>query len=106
MQGHDASELLKNPTSTIRDEILIEEDQLNDILHVGTPLRMRTLITEENRLTVYHGYEGAELFDLKNDPEEMNNLTESSALRADMNERLINALMANDDVSPKPTAFA
>jgi arylsulfatase A-like enzyme len=106
MQGHDASELLKNPASTIRDEILIEEDQLNDILHVGTPLRMRTLITEETRLTVYQGYEGAELFDLKNDPEEMNNLTESSALRADMNERLINALMANDDVSPKPTAFA
>jgi hypothetical protein len=67
---------------------------------------MRTLITEENRLTVYQGYEGAELFDLKNDPEEMNNLTESSALRAEMNERLINALMANDDVSPKPTAFA
>jgi arylsulfatase A-like enzyme len=106
MQGHDASELLKNSASTIRDEILIEEDQLNDILHVGTPLRMRTLITKETRLTVYQGYEGAELFDLKNDPEEMNNLTESSALRADMNERLINALMANDDVSPKPTAFA
>ncbi len=106
MQGYDASKLLTNPAETIRDEILIEEDQLNDILRVGTPLRMRTLITEETRLTVYQGYAGTELFDLNNDPEEMDNLTGSPALQAEMNERLLNALIANDDVSPKPTAFA
>jgi arylsulfatase A-like enzyme len=106
MQGHDASALLTDPNATIRDEILIEEDQLNDILHVGTPLRMRTLITEETRLTVYQGYDGIELFDLKNDPQEMNNRLEPSALRNEMTERLAKALMANDDVSPKPTAFA
>jgi len=106
MQGYDASELLLNPGSTVRDEILIEEDQLNDILHVGTPLRMRTLITEETRLTLYQGYEGSELFDLKNDPGEMTNMTGASALRTEMTERLAHALMANDDVSPKPKAFA
>ena len=67
---------------------------------------MRTLITEETRLTVYQGYDSIELFDLTNDPEEMNNLLEPSTLRNEMTERLAKALMANDDVSPKPTAFA
>jgi len=106
MQGYDASELLGNTAAKIRDEIFIEEDQLNDILHVGSPLRMRTLITEGGRLTVYQNDDGSQLFDVKNDPLEMENLTGPSALRAEMNERLINALVANADVSPKLTAFA
>ena len=106
MQGIDASELLTNPSVKIRDELLIEEDQLNDILHVGIPLRMRTLITEDTRLTIYQGYDDIELFDLKNDPLEMNRLSGASALRTEMTDRLARALMANDDISPKPTAFA
>jgi len=107
MQGIDASELLIDPTLTIRDQLLIEEDQLNDILRVGSALRMRTLITQESRLTIYDGYEGIELFDLKNDPNEMENLqTANSTLRKQMMERLTYELVKSDDISPKPTAFA
>jgi arylsulfatase A-like enzyme len=107
MQGVDASELLTNPGANIRNEILVEEDQLNDILRVGTPLRMRTLITKDNRITVYDGYEGIELFHLANDPHEMDNLQASDPnRRAEMMERLTYALMRVDDTSPKPTAFA
>jgi len=73
---------------------------------VGIPLRMRTLITEDTRLTIYQGYDDIELFDLKNDPLEMNRLSGASALRTEMTDRLARALMANDDISPKPTAFA
>ena len=62
MQGIDASILVSDKTASVRDEILIEEDQLNDILRVGVPLRMRTLITAESRLTRYQGYDGVELF--------------------------------------------
>lgn len=107
MQGVDASELLTNPSAKIRNQILVEEDQLNDILRVGTPLRMRTLITESSRFTVYDGYEGIELFDLTGDPHEMNNLQTSNAtLRSEMMQRMTYALMDADDTSPKPTAFA
>ncbi|MEM7015736.1 MAG: sulfatase-like hydrolase/transferase [Pseudomonadota bacterium] len=106
MQGIDASGLLSNPEDRIRDEIFIEEDQLNDILRVGTQLRMRTLITEEARLTIYQGYDGIELFDLKNDPHEMENVSNHATLRAEMMERMTRALMFSDDIAPKPTAFA
>jgi hypothetical protein len=100
------SPLLADPKAKVRTEILIEEDQLNDILRVGTPLRMRTLITEETRLTMYQGYAGVELFDLKNDPTESHNQQDNAALRAPMTERLARAMLASDDISPKPTAFA
>ena len=106
MQGVDASLLLTDSRATVRDEIYIEEDQLNDLLRVGMPLRMRTLITQDTRLTVYQGYDGVELFDLKNDPSEMHNKTADKALRAQMSERLMRTMMANADMSPKPTAFA
>lgn len=107
MQGIDASPLLDEPSTKIRSELLIEEDQLNDILRVGTPLRMRTLITETSRITLYEGYGGIELFDLANDPNEMENLQNAgAALRAELTERLAYALMKTDDISPKPTAFA
>jgi len=106
MQGVDASPLLNNPSKNIRDEIFIEEDQINDLLGVGMPLRLRTLITEDSRLTIYQGYEGIELFNLKDDPFEMENQAHHKPLRAEMMERMTNALMTSNDTSPKPTAFA
>ena len=107
MQGIDLSELLESPETSVRNELVIEEDQLNDLLRVGKPLRMRTLLTETARLTLYEGYDGIELFDLSNDPDEMENLQHSNpALRGEMTERLAYALMNIDDLSPRPTAFA
>ena len=107
MQGLDASSLISDPAQRIRDSLLIEEDQLNDILGVGRSLRMRTLITDDARLTVYDGYDGIELFNLNNDPSESDNLQHADpTLRAAMMERLSYSLMDADDTSPKPTAFA
>lgn len=93
MQGIDANGLLTDPDSRIRDQLLVEEDQLADILRVGMPLRMRSLITEDARLTLYQGYDGIELFNLRNDPHEMDNLGKTSALGAEMMERMTLALM-------------
>ena len=106
MQGANASEMLTDPSTRVRDQLLIEEDKMADLLGVGVPLRMRTLVTEDARLTLYQGYEGAELFDLHNDPEELNNLDPGSVTGAEMMARLARALMRSADESPKPTAFA
>ena len=106
MQGANASEMLTDPSTRVRDQLLIEEDQMADLLGVGVPLRMRTLVTEDARLTLYQGYEGAELFDLHDDPEELNNLDPGSVTGAEMMARLARALMRSADESPKPTAFA
>lgn len=109
MQSHDLTPLLDDPTLTPRDSILIEEDQVHDMVHTGRPLRMRTLLTNEARLTLYDGQEHGELFDRVSDPEEMRNLyglQEGAVLQAEMTNRLTREMMSNSDISPRPTAFA
>ena len=71
MQGYDIAPILKNPGKKVRDCCLIENDE-----EIG-PLksRLRHLITERYKLTVYeniHGY--GDIYDRKNDPNELNNL--------------------------------
>jgi arylsulfatase A-like enzyme len=71
MQGYDIIPILKNPREKVRDSCYIEHDE-----EIG-PLksRIRHLITEDYKLTVYEGYEGfGDIYDRKNDPDELNNL--------------------------------
>jgi len=108
MQGASLGPMLADPAATVRDQVLIEEDQIHDILRVGCPLRMRSLIAEEGRVTVYAGSEMGELFDWREDPEERRNLFADPAaagFRADMMERLSRSMMQHADTSPQPTAF-
>jgi len=109
LQGHDLSPLLDNPFLKPRDSVLIEEDQVHDMVHVRKSLRMRTLVTDAARLTVYEGLVHGELYDRVNDPNEMWNLfgqPDGVALQAEMNTRLAQAMMSHADHSPRPTAFA
>ena len=109
LQGHDLTPLLDDPSITPRDSVLIEEDQVHDMVHTGKSLRMRTLVTDAARLTVYDGLVHGELFDRVNDPNEMRNLygqPEGAALQAEMTTRLAQAMMSHADHSPRPTAFA
>jgi arylsulfatase A-like enzyme len=71
MQGYDITPILKNPQEKIRDCCYIENDE-----EVG-PLksRIRHLITEDYKLTVYESLENfGDIYDMKNDPDELNNL--------------------------------
>lgn len=109
MQGHDLSPLLDAPEQTPRRAVLIEEEQVHDIAHAGRPLRMRTLVTESARLTIYDGLTHGELFDRVSDPDEMQNLygrPEAADLQARMTDALAREMMSHSDVSPRPTAFA
>ncbi len=109
MQGASLGPMLGDRSATVRDEVLIEEDQIHDILRVGQPLRMRSLITDQGRITVYAGGGHGELFDWREDPEERRNLFADPAaarFRGEMMERLSRAMMQHADTSPQPTAFA
>lgn len=109
LQGHDLTPLLDDPAQTPRSSVLIEEEQVHDMVHTGRPLRMRTLVTDAARLTIYDGLDHGELFDLSADPSEMRNLyglPEAAALQADMMEQLGREMMSHSDISPRPTAFA
>jgi arylsulfatase A-like enzyme len=109
MQSVDLTPLLDDPSSVVREAVLIEEDQVHDMVHTGRSLRMRTLITAQARLTMYDGLEHGELFDWVADPGEMNNLyarPQGASLQAQMTNQLLREMMAHSDTSPNPTAFA
>ena len=106
MQGTSAAGALDDPGIEIRREALVEEDEMFDIAGVGEHLRMRTLVTNDARLTLYRGADHGELFDLRIDPMEMNNLfarPEGRDLRAALTEKLAISLMEVADDAPRPT---
>ena len=71
LQGCDLSPVLKNPNLEIRDCCLVEEDEEGGFLRA----RLRHLITKNYKLSIYEGLEDhGDLFDLKKDPNETNNL--------------------------------
>jgi arylsulfatase A-like enzyme len=71
MQGYDLTPVLKNPDKKVRDCILIENDE-----EVGTlEARLRHLVTNNYKLTIYEGLDNfGDLYDRKNDPQELRNL--------------------------------
>jgi len=105
MQGVSLCPLLNDPSLTLRDSVLIEEDEKNDPFGLGFPLRMRTLVNHKARITIYQGMNQGELFDLYNDPLELNNLwfdTEAAQLKSEMMEVLNQQMMRVADLSPRP----
>ena len=109
MQGVSLVPLLDDPSATVRDHVLVEEDQMFDLAGVGQGLRMRTLVTEQGRITLYRGAQHAELFDLERDPGEMANLfglPEGRDLQVALTEQLARHLLEYADDSPRPTHMA
>lgn len=109
MQGISFAGLLADPTGPGRARLLVEEDQVFDMAGTGRPLRMRTIVTSEARLTRYEGLDHGDLFDLITDGDEMVNLwgeTKARSLRAEMTEHLVEELILLADDAPKPTHLA
>ncbi len=91
------------------DSVIVEDDQQRVYFGYSKPPRIRSLITDRYRLTVSRGEEWGELYDLKNDPDEMENLFDDpahAALRAELFERLAHRQMELVDTSPMPTMRA
>jgi arylsulfatase A-like enzyme len=72
MQGKSLTPILNNTKEKINDDILIEMN--DDHNHERT----RTLITDEWRITIFSDH--GELYDLKNDINEINNLWNDKTL--------------------------
>ena len=65
------------PRSTVRDAAIIE---CTDDPH---GLRLKTVVTQEHKLTVYHGHDFGELYDLQGDPGELVNRWDDPAYAAE-----------------------
>ncbi|MFX1556246.1 MAG: sulfatase [Promethearchaeota archaeon] len=89
MQGYDITPILEDPQIQVRDCILIENDE-----EVGTlKSRLRHLITEQYKLTVYESKPGfGDIYDRQNDPHELNNLWFDEGFK-EMRFKLVNKLL-------------
>jgi len=89
MQGRDQTDAWCGRAEPARDHAIVENHHnASDAVH------LRTLITGRYKLTVYRGRDWGELFDLQEDPGELNNRfddAEFADVRAQMMEKLVQA---------------
>ena len=76
MDGVDALPLLRGEVEAVRDATIIEctDDPRG--------LRLKTVVTEDHKLTIYHGQDFGELCDLEADPGEVRNLWDAPSYAA------------------------
>lgn len=83
IQGVDITPALKDPEVNVRDCCFIEEDEEIGPLNI----RLRHLITDTHKITVYEGLENeGDIYDRINDPNELNNLWDKNS---DLREKLV-----------------
>lgn len=73
IQGKSLAPVLAGKATVHRDGVLVEEDLGFGTTGLSGPVRMRTLITDEGRLTLYHGEDFGECYALAEDPGEERN---------------------------------
>ena len=96
MTGVDQRGVWQGEQSEARDHILVENR------HQPTTIHVKTYVNERYKLTVYYQHDYGELFDLHEDPNELNNLWQSPAhlgLKADLLMNLLHAEMGKEPLS-------
>jgi arylsulfatase A-like enzyme len=109
LQGRSLRPVLDGRGETVRRRVVVEEDQPFGLPGLPGPVRMRTVITEDARLTVYDGRDFGELYDRREDPDELRNRyddPEAAPLRARMYEELAAGLIEIAETGVAPVASA
>jgi arylsulfatase A-like enzyme len=110
IQGLSLLPVLDGASGVIaRDSMVIEDDQQRTVFGLRSGARLRSLVTSRWRMTIAQDDPYGELYDLKNDPHEMDNLFEDAAhrgVRAELMEKLAYRQMELADRSPLPVGRA
>jgi arylsulfatase A-like enzyme len=91
--------MVRGAASASRESVVIENDDPT------TGYRVRCLVTDRYRLTIYPGTSHGELFDLRDDPDELHNLWYQDhvrALRLDLVAELLDAYALETPLYPIP----
>ena len=99
IQGSSLAPVLDDSTASVRESVLIEDDLATIAARLTRfPARTRTLLMDGHRYT--RNSKGEEqLFNLKEDPDEMHDVRRSSPVRERMATALVDSMMAADDSS-------
>jgi len=109
MQGQSLLPVMSGEASDHREAAFIQYDHQRTQPYLGNQPRVHTLVDWRWRISVFHGADWGELYDLVSDPGEFENLWDdpaSASVKAEMIERLLRAEIAYADRSPFPTALA
>ncbi len=87
------------------EAIIVEEDSQRPMIGFERPQRVRTVVTDRYRMSLRHGENWGELYDLEDDPQEMANLFDSQAATAIKDElamTMLRRMIELQDRSPLP----
>lgn len=102
-QGVSLMPLMKGDTRAVRGAVIVEEDQPYGLVDLPGPVRMRTVITPEFRLTEIPDHQVVELYDRRKDEHEVNNLAgKDPELLTLAREKMLAAIVALQDDSQVP----
>jgi len=110
IQGRSLLPLMQNnEQQPWREQVLVEEEGQRVMFGFDGRVRMRSLIEGPYRLSVYEQGTWGELYDLHNDPDELNNLWDDpkhANTKAQLLHSLSRTMIAHSETSPNPTALA
>lgn len=109
MQGHSLVPLLDGTRDRLREAMVIEEEGQRVYMGFPARVRMRTLVSERYRLSLYDGVPWGEFYDLQEDPHELVNRYADPACREPLRlaqDRMLREILALSDTSPRPSALA
>jgi arylsulfatase A-like enzyme len=109
LQGRSLLPAVGGTDGPAREAVLIEEEGQRVYLGFDRPVRCRTLVTRQHRLTIYDGVAWGELYDLAADPHELvNRWADPGArdLRHALTELLLRTAVSYTDTSPFPMGLA
>jgi len=106
MQGMSLLPAISGEGAPIRAAMLIEEDGQRPEFGFPQPPRLRTVVTERERMSVYAGAAWGELYDLVDDLLEEHNRWDDGARRAALLELMTQTSLELWDRSPAPTRRA
>lgn len=87
------------------DAIIVEEDSQRSMTGFENPQRVRTLVTDRYRMSLRQGEAWNELYDLKMDPAEINNLyddVDAAQIRNELTAVMLRKMIELQDRSPLP----